>query len=105
LTRDIFTLDITESPRKESALFVVDEMLERFEIQSTEEFRKESSRKVDLVFYLTIAARILCLISGFSRKTDSARFEVLLSPRFPNSNSHPDSRSSTESLRPQSTVP
>jgi hypothetical protein len=43
LTRDIFTLVITESPREEGALLVVDEILERFEIQSTEEVRKYSS--------------------------------------------------------------
>ena len=42
--RDISTLDITKSPREESALFVV-EMLERLEIQSSEEFRKQFSHQ------------------------------------------------------------
>ena len=40
------------------------------------DFRKLSSRKADLVTYLPIYEKILCLISGFSRKTDSARFNI-----------------------------
>jgi hypothetical protein len=34
-------------------------------------------RKGDIVYYLPVALRILCLISGFSSNTDSARFKVL----------------------------
>jgi len=41
-----------------------------------EDFSKEFSRKVDLVNSLLIYGRILCLISGFSRKTDSARLNI-----------------------------
>ena len=44
------------------------------------DFRKKSSRKVDLVIYLPIYERILCLISGFSRYTDSARFNIKKRP-------------------------
>ncbi len=36
--------------------------------------------KRDVVYYLPVAERILCLISGFSRKTDSAGFKALLTP-------------------------
>jgi hypothetical protein len=43
-----FLLDITESPREEGALFVV-EMLERLEIQSSEDFRKEVLVNLTLV--------------------------------------------------------
>jgi hypothetical protein len=32
--------------------------------------------KGDVAYYLPIYERILCLISGFSRKTDSARFNI-----------------------------
>jgi len=33
-----------------------------------------------VVYSLPIAERIICLISGFSRKTDSARFNIKKSP-------------------------
>jgi len=46
--------------------------------------------KPDVVYSLPVAERILCLISGFSRKTDSARFKALLTPATPEFNSCPD---------------
>jgi len=54
------------------------------------EFRKESSKKVDLGFCLSIYERILCLIFGFSRNTDSARFKALLTAAPPKFNSRSD---------------
>jgi hypothetical protein len=33
-----------------------------------------------VAYYLPVAERILCLISGFSRKTHSARFKTLFTP-------------------------
>jgi hypothetical protein len=46
-------------------------------------------KKGDFSLYLSIYGRFLCLTSGFSQKTASARFKVLFSPRIPKSNSHP----------------
>jgi hypothetical protein len=42
-----------------------------------------NGRKLGLVIYLPIYEGILCLISGFPRNTDSARFKVLLTPATP----------------------
>jgi hypothetical protein len=38
--------------------------------------RPVNSGKGDVAYYLPIAERILCLISGFSRNADSARFNI-----------------------------
>jgi hypothetical protein len=46
--------------------------------------------KPDGVYYLPIAERILCLIFGFYRNTDSARLKALLTPGTPKFNSCPD---------------
>jgi len=43
-----------------------------------------------VVYYLPVVERTLCLIFGFSRKTDSARFKALLTPATPKFNSRPD---------------
>jgi hypothetical protein len=45
-----------------------------------QDYRKEPSREVDLVLYLSVAERILCLIFGFSSNTNSARLVALLIP-------------------------
>ena len=47
------------------------------DIDQNYHFSKEiECRKWYVVYYLPIAERILCLIFGFSRKTDSARFNI-----------------------------
>jgi len=45
-------------------------------------FRVKKVKKY-VAHYLPVAERILCLISGFSRKTDSAPFKALFSPATP----------------------
>ena len=39
-------------------------------------FKRKQRGKGDVVYYLPVAERILCLISGFSRNTNSARFNI-----------------------------
>ncbi len=48
----------------------------------------QSGGKGDVVYYLPISKKSLCLISGFFRKTDSARFEDLLIPATRKFTSH-----------------
>jgi hypothetical protein len=45
-----------------------------------------SERKLVVVYYLRIAGRILCLISGFSRKVEFARPKASLIPAVPKFN-------------------
>jgi hypothetical protein len=48
-------------------------------------FRVKKVKKY-VAYYLPVGERNLCLISGFSRKTYSARFKALLTPAIPKFN-------------------